>query len=1199
MKRILLSFFMLVLAVGQINAQCSIGYEGPYLSNPTSCYPSYQSEAIGGGAYTWMYTTANTYYWFDVVGSSPNTDESQVCVNGTLYTGSPTILITGTLTRVGTDRNSSTWSTTSATLRYAERTPTVVISQGTTLNLCGTTTTLSASTTYDYNGASWSKVSGTGSINASTGAITGMSVNSSGVFRATAVNGSCSATDDITVYNRTPTTPTVSGGGTYCSSTTITASGSAAPGGFTYYFQGTNSNGTSTSNPGATETITSSGTYYFRARSTTGGCWSASTGVAVTINTPVTITSQPSGATICEGGIFTPDISATGTGLTYQWQYFSGGTWSNVTNGQPATGFTYSNSTNPTTFAASTTNSTPAATYQFRCVINPTGACPTVNSNTANLVVVNDPVVTVSGYQDVCTGGSVTLAITSVTGGQGSITGYQWYDAGGAISGATGSSYSPPTSRAVGSYTYRVNVYQSGNGCVGTNGFSNADVVADPTAPTITKSPNTATACIGDALTITSSGGSGGIGCSNSYRYSTNNGASWSSWSTSLPSFSAVQGTNIVESRRSCSGSGCGTAVGNTVSWNVLPNAAVSSVSGTSPICIGATTTFTASGVVLGGGTGAWSSSNPLVASVNASGVVTGVSAGTANIIYTVSGGCNGTQSAQQSITVLPVPVVGLVAGTSPLCIGQSATYLATGVVLGGGSGSWSSSNTGVATVNASGVVTGVSAGTANIIYTTTGLCGTDSKQQAVTITPDAAVGSVSGTSPLCLGSSTTYTASGVVLGGGSGAWSSSNTGVATVNASGVVTPVGGGTTNIIYTVTGGCNGTASAQQALTVNAASTNATLVTGTTVSAVATCVESPWTYYANPATPDEYIFAIRKNGNTFVAAVEIVDQAGTATYSSTGGAGPDRGTFLIGRHWNVTLSSGSVVSPVDVRFFVDPAEVTQAQAEATAFLGSTPFASNMVGLTFFKTVGSAYSPGMMAGGNFTFTPEYLAHSTGTLNGITYYELTGITSFSGGTGGFSVNDDGSTLPVELLSWEANSINNEYVELTWSTATEINNAGFEIQRSVDGVNFETQAWVDGNGNSTVIRNYVYEDREVTKGERYYYQLKQVDNDGESETFNVVSAELQGKDRGLIGNLVPNPSKENGFVRVDVTSNVEEALNITIYNHVGARVADYKESVSTGSNTLQINIDDLSSGTYFINFEGSFGSEVRKLVLIK
>ncbi|MTK06031.1 MAG: hypothetical protein F8N38_02935, partial [Hungatella sp.] len=102
--------------------------------------------------------------------------------------------------------------------------------------------------------------------------------------------------------------------------------------------------------------------------------------------------------------------------------------------------------------------------------------------------------------------------------------------------------------------------------------------------------------------------------------------------------------------------------------------AAVTSVTGTSPLCIGSKATYTANGVELGGGTGSWSSDNTSVATVNTTtGEVTAVSAGTCNIVYTISGGCNGTPTAQQSLTVRPNAAVTSVTGTSPLCIGSKA----------------------------------------------------------------------------------------------------------------------------------------------------------------------------------------------------------------------------------------------------------------------------------------------------------------------------------------------------------------------------------------------------------------------------------------------------------------------------------------------------------------------------------------------
>jgi uncharacterized protein YjdB len=292
---------------------------------------------------------------------------------------------------------------------------------------------------------------------------------------------------------------------------------------------------------------------------------------------------------------------------------------------------------------------------------------------------------------------------------------------------------------------------------------------------------------------------------------------------------------------------GCNGTPSAQQSLTVTPDAAVASVTGTTPLCIGATATYTANGVVLAGGTGAWSSDDITVATVDPlTGVVTAIGVGTCNIIFTITGGCNGTPSAQQSLTVLPDAAVASVSGATPLCIGATATYTAVGLVLGGGTGTWSSDDIAVATVDpVTGVVTAVGVGTCNIIFTITGGCNaTPSAQQSLTVLPNAAVASVSGTTPLCIGVTATYTASGIVLGGGTGAWSSSNIAVATVDPiTGLVTAVGAGTCNIIFTITGGCNGTPFAQQSLTVLPDAAVAS-VTGPTP----LCIGAQATYTAN---------------------------------------------------------------------------------------------------------------------------------------------------------------------------------------------------------------------------------------------------------------------------------------------------------------------------------------------------------------
>ena len=136
----------------------------------------------------------------------------------------------------------------------------------------------------------------------------------------------------------------------------------------------------------------------------------------------------------------------------------------------------------------------------------------------------------------------------------------------------------------------------------------------------------------------------------------------------------AVTGTTTITITQISDGITTSTiSTNNTANLVINALAAITSVTGTSPLCVGATATYTTSGVVLGGGTGAWSSSNASVATVSAAGLVTAIGGGTASIIYTISGGCGGTPTAQHSVTVNTNPTA-TISGTTTICSGASTT---------------------------------------------------------------------------------------------------------------------------------------------------------------------------------------------------------------------------------------------------------------------------------------------------------------------------------------------------------------------------------------------------------------------------------------------------------------------------------------------------------------------------------------------
>ena len=127
------------------------------------------------------------------------------------------------------------------------------------------------------------------------GLVTGIE-DGDATFTFTAYNPVCSATTEAVTVKTTPTAVTVNGGGTFCGSTTITASGGT---GGTIYFQGTTSDGTSITTASSSQNITASGTYYFRSKSTN-GCWGPEGSAVVTIN-PVPVVSITGNSSICVG----------------------------------------------------------------------------------------------------------------------------------------------------------------------------------------------------------------------------------------------------------------------------------------------------------------------------------------------------------------------------------------------------------------------------------------------------------------------------------------------------------------------------------------------------------------------------------------------------------------------------------------------------------------------------------------------------------------------------------------------------------------------------------------------------------------------------------------------------------------------------------------------------------------------------------
>lgn len=256
----------------------------------------------------------------------------------------------------------------------------------------------------------------------------------------------------------------------------------------------------------------------------------------------------------------------------------------------------------------------------------------------------------------------------------------------------------------------------------------------------------------------------------------------------------------------------------------------------------------------------------------------------------------------------------------------------------------------------------------------------------------------------------------------------------------------------------------------------------------------------------------------------------------------------TFGTGTSSSVSVSSSANNAVVDVLAKRQQVTITPGANQSLIF--SQNAASNVVGGASFEvaTGSSVDMSWSWSGTNET------AHAAAELNYI------------------------SSLPVELTFFKGQTTN-EGTFLTWQTAIEENNYGFEVERSTNGQDWETLAFVEGHGTTIETQNYTYTDEAPLTGINYY-RLKQIDFDGAFEYSDVVNITMKASNNGEV-RLFPNP--------------VSDELNIvngegvaTIYNALGQPV---RELIINNVQST-INVKDLPKGQYILRITQQNGNVV-------
>ena len=213
-------------------------------------------------------------------------------------------------------------------------------------------------------------------------------------------------------------------------------------------------------------------------------------------------------------------------------------------------------------------------------------------------------------------------------------------------------------------------------------------------------------------------------------------------------------------------------------------------------------------------------------------------------------------------------------------------------------------------------------------------------------------------------------------------------------------------------------------------------------------------------------------------------------------------------------------------------------------------------------------------------------------TGNGIPGGVYTGFSEFS-----LDKSNSDNALPVTIINLQAYPVNNIYIQVKWTTILEINNQGFTVQRSTDGVNFSNIGWVAGNGNSTQELIYDYNDYNVTAGVLYYYRLIQVDNNGHQSPTDIVKAMITGDEVFIISDLFPNPASDHSSL--DITTSLAQSVHVKLYDVIGQQINDRSYDLSPGVNSINLVTNNLAGGTYSVIIEAGDRFYSKKLIITR
>jgi hypothetical protein len=478
-----------------------------------------------------------------------------------------------------------------------------------------------------------------------------------------------------------------------------------------------------------------------------------------------------------------------------------------------------------------------------------------------------------------------------------------------------------------------------------------------------------------------------------------------------------------------------------------------------------------------------------------------------------------------------------------------------------------------------------------------TGTAGTATLADSLTVNGNLTLGGSSGTATLGLSNlglrlagNLTRTANGA-LNAGTGVLRFFGTGNSNINSA---FTGGNAPFNVIISKTGGANVTVNGGTFVVSNRVLFNTGLVNTTAtnilqfagsnavalnastssfvngpVSVVTTSTSQNFTFPTGASSryqPIQMLTAGPTSGTTWTAQYFFAADAFASNVTGGGITGVSQAEY-----WSLATGGSTQSAGVNINWGT-------GSASPPITLGQIIVASRGNSQTSWSAVASNAATGALTNGNVA--------SSGTVS----FAAPNTTTF------FTIGSSSGTLPVSWLMFTGTRVENG-VQLRWSTASELNNDRFEVQRSADGSTFVKVGAVLGNGTTTNISTYTYLDSDAPATGTLYYRLRQVDYDG-TDDYSIVVEVGEGVNNSNTWVAYPNPfdGRELQVVTKDADMSLSAAISYRVLSTAGNEIAARRTTLSGLTNDLRDVVADLAPGMYVLMLQSPKGYSSLRLV---